>query len=123
MKIKAMLPTLRYFTAGLIVGWLASVQAATPAARKPNIVFVLADDLGYGRLGCYGQRLITTPHLDRLAAEGARFSRFYAGSSVCAPSRSVLMTGLHTGHTRVHGDPSAREQSGANPAEGRSDPG
>lgn len=71
---------------------------------KPNIIFILADDLGYGDLGCYGQKLIQTPALDRLAAEGMRFTQFYAGSTVCAPSRSVLMTGLHMGHTRVRGN-------------------
>jgi arylsulfatase A-like enzyme len=74
------------------------------AGEKPNIVFILADDLGYGELGCYGQRVIQTPRLDRMAAEGMRFRQFYAGSTVCAPSRSVLMTGLHTGHTRVRGN-------------------
>jgi arylsulfatase A-like enzyme len=73
-------------------------------ATRPNIIFVLADDLGYGELGCFGQKMIATPHLDRMAAEGMRFTRFYAGSPVCAPSRSVLMTGLHTGHTRVRGN-------------------
>ncbi|MBA4017055.1 MAG: N-acetylgalactosamine-6-sulfatase [Pirellula sp.] len=72
--------------------------------RRPNIVFILADDLGYGDLGCYGQRIIQTPHLDRMAAEGLRFTQFYAGSTVCAPSRSVLMTGQHVGHTRVRGN-------------------
>src|SRR5690606_4765231 len=61
-------------------------------------------DLGYGELGSYGQKLIATPELDRLAAEGMRFTQFYAGSTVCAPSRSVLMTGQHTGHTRVRGN-------------------
>jgi arylsulfatase A-like enzyme len=74
------------------------------AEHKPNIVFILADDLGYGELGCFGQKLIATPNLDRLAAEGTKFTRFYAGSPVCAPSRSVLLTGLHTGHTRVRGN-------------------
>src|SRR5690606_13049612 len=77
---------------------------AAPKVEKPNIVFILADDLGYGDLGCYGQKEIRTPHLDQMAAEGMRFTRFYAGSTVCAPSRSVLMTGLHTGHTRVRGN-------------------
>src|SRR4028119_1257831 len=67
----------------------------------PNIVFILADDLGYGDLGCYGQKKINTPHLDRMAAEGMRFTQFYAGTSVCAPSRSALMTGQHTGHTPI----------------------
>ena len=69
--------------------------------RKPNIIFILADDLGYGGLGCYGQKQIQTPRLDRMAAEGMRFTQFYAGSTVCAPSRCVLMTGLHTGHCLV----------------------
>ena len=66
---------------------------------KPNIIFILADDLGYSELGCYGQEIIRTPHIDQLAADGMRFSRHYSGSPVCAPSRSVVMTGLHTGHT------------------------
>ncbi len=83
---------------------LSLTLIASAADRKPNIIFILADDLGYGDLGCYGQKLIQTPHLDRMAAEGMRFMQFYAGSTVCAPSRSVLMTGLHTGHTRVRGN-------------------
>jgi uncharacterized sulfatase len=74
------------------------------AERKPNVVFILADDLGYGDLGAYGQKLIRTPSLDRLAAEGLRFTDFYAGSTVCAPSRAVLMTGRHTGHVSVRGN-------------------
>ena len=67
----------------------------------PNFVWILADDLGYGDLGSYGQERIQTPHLDRMAEEGMRFTDAYAGFTVCAPSRSVLMTGQHTGHTRV----------------------
>ena len=66
--------------------------------KRPNIIFVMADDLGYGDLGCYGQKKIKTPCLDRMAAEGTRFTDAYAGSAVCAPTRCVLMTGLHTGH-------------------------
>ncbi len=77
-------------------------QGQDPA--KPNIIFILADDLGYGDLGCYGQDSIETPHIDRLAAEGIQFSQHYAGSTVCAPSRCSLMTGLHTGHTAVRGN-------------------
>src|SRR5512141_639715 len=69
--------------------------------RRPNIIFILADDLGHGHLGCYGQKKIETPHIDRLAKEGLRFTQAYAGCTVCAPSRSVLMTGLHTGHCPV----------------------
>jgi uncharacterized sulfatase len=71
---------------------------------RPNFVVILADDLGYGDLGCYGQRRIKTPHIDRLAAEGMRFTDFYAGCTVCAPSRCVLMTGYHMGHCWVRGN-------------------
>ncbi|HPO10750.1 MAG TPA: sulfatase-like hydrolase/transferase, partial [bacterium] len=67
----------------------------------PNIVFIMADDLGYGDLGCYGQEQILTPNIDRLATEGTRFTQCYSGSTVCAPSRCCLMTGLHNGHGRV----------------------
>jgi arylsulfatase A-like enzyme len=74
------------------------------AQKKPNIVFILADDMGYGDLGCYGQQFIRTPNLDRLAESGIRFTQFYAGTSVCAPSRAALLTGLHTGHTPVRGN-------------------
>lgn len=74
------------------------------AAERPNLIWIMADDLGYGDLGCYGQKVITTPNLDRMAAEGLRFTHYYAGATVCAPSRSVLMTGLHHGHTRVRGN-------------------
>jgi arylsulfatase A-like enzyme len=73
-------------------------------AERPNIVFILADDLGYGELGCYGQKEIRTPNIDRLAAEGLRFTDCYAGSTVCAPSRCALLTGQHTGHCRVRGN-------------------
>ncbi len=69
------------------------------AAERPNIVFIMADDLGYGDLGCYGQKLIATPRIDRRASEGMRFTQAYAGGPVCTSSRSVLMTGMHTGHT------------------------
>ena len=69
--------------------------------RPPNSVLIVADDLGYGGVGCYGQELVKTPRIDALAREGLRFTDFYAGSCMCAPSRSVLMTGQHTGHTRV----------------------
>lgn len=87
----------------LLLAVLTSTAVAIPAqaAEKPNIIFILADDLGYGDLGCYGQEKIQTPNLDRMAKEGVRFTQAYAGSTVCAPSRSVLMTGQHGGHTRV----------------------
>lgn len=74
------------------------------AQQKPNVIFILADDMGYGDLGVYGQQLIETPNIDRLAADGIRFTQFYAGTSVCAPSRASLMTGLHTGHSPIRGN-------------------
>lgn len=72
--------------------------------RRPNIVLILADDLGYGDLSCFGQSTLQTPNLDRMAAEGLRFTQHYAGSTVCAPSRCSLLTGLHTGHSRIRGN-------------------
>lgn len=80
------------------------LAGAVQAAEQPNIIFILADDLGYGDLGCYGQERIKTPHLDQFAAEGLRFTSAYAGSTVCAPSRCTLMTGKHTGHCTVRGN-------------------
>ena len=74
------------------------------AKRKPNIVYILADDLGYAEVGCYGQKKIKTPHIDRLATQGMKFTQHYSGNPVCAPSRCSLMTGLHTGHTQVRGN-------------------
>jgi len=88
--------------------FLALALTGFAQATRPNIIFILADDLGYGELGSYGQKLIQTPHLDRMAAEGMRFTQFYAGSTVCAPSRSVLMTGQHLGFTTVRGNAGAR---------------
>jgi len=82
----------------------AAARRRAAAATKPNIIFILADDLGYGDLGCFGQKMLATPHVDRMAAEGVRFTRHYAGSTVCAPSRCVLLTGLHTGHARIRGN-------------------
>src|ERR671932_813503 len=89
--------------------FLASAAAFTamPAAGradKPNILFILADDLGYGDLGCYGQKLVTTPNIDKLASQGMKFTQAYCGSTVCAPSRCCLMTGYHTGHARIRGN-------------------
>jgi arylsulfatase A-like enzyme len=87
------------FAAVVALGFAPRLTAA-----PPNIVFILADDLGYGDIGCYGQTKIKTPNIDRLAADGIRFTTCYAGSTVCAPSRCALMTGLHTGHCRVRGN-------------------
>ena len=81
-----------------------NASSAESSVSKPNMIFILADDLGYGDLGCFGQKVIQTPRLDQMAAEGMRFTQFYAGNTVCAPSRSVLMTGQHMGHTHVRGN-------------------
>ncbi len=108
-------PALAGLITALALPLLAPVQGAlaspsnaqsTPAGEKrlPNIILIVADDLGYGDLGCYGQTRIRTPNLDRLASEGVRFTQFYAGSTVCAPSRCALMTGLHTGHCWIRGN-------------------
>jgi arylsulfatase A-like enzyme len=80
------------------------VFTTNPTTQQANIIFIMADDLGYGDLGVYGQKIIKTPYLDQMAKEGMVFSQVYAGSPVCAPSRSVLMTGQHTGHTTVRGN-------------------
>lgn len=74
------------------------------AVEKPNIVYILLDDAGYGDLSCYGQKKFQTPNIDRLASEGMKFTQHYSGSTVCAPTRCVLMTGLHTGHSYVRGN-------------------
>lgn len=100
------IPTRREFLKALGLGTatlgLGGFQACAPSeTRPPNVVFILADDLGYGELGCYGQDKIRTPNIDRIAFEGVRFTQHYSGSPVCAPSRCVLLTGLHTGHAYI----------------------
>lgn len=97
--------------AALVAFCVAFFIKTVVAAEKPNIIFILADDLGYGDLGCYGQEIIKTPNLDRMAAEGLKFRNFYAGCTVCASSRSVLMTGQHMGHTFVRGNGNGAEQA------------
>ena len=102
----------RYFSAwwrATFLGGMFAIMIALPtgvstAKDKPNIIFVMVDDLGYGDLGSYGQKRIKTPVLDQMAKEGMRFTDFYAGSTVCAPSRCVLMTGYHTGHCFIRGN-------------------
>ena len=79
-------------------------EMSTAQDSRPNVIYIMADDAGIGDFGCYGGKIIQTPHVDRLAREGLRFTQHYSGSTVCAPSRSVLMTGQHTGHTRVRGN-------------------
>lgn len=99
-----MKPSRRNFIKGIGLGAVASGFARVVQARsvtnKPNFIFILADDLGYGDLGCYGQKLIQTPMIDKLSTKSMTFSHFYSGYTVCLPSRGALMTGLHTGHGR-----------------------
>jgi len=87
--------------AAVLIGLAAPVWAAD---APPNIVYILADDLGYGDLNCYGQTKFATPNIDRLARDGMKFTQHYSGSTVCAPTRSSLMTGQHTGHTPIRGN-------------------
>ena len=89
---------------GCVSGSHETSSANKSGAKGPNIIYILADDLGYGDLGCFGQKDIRTPNLDRMAHEGMRFTQHYSGSTVCAPSRSCLMTGQHTGHTPIRGN-------------------
>lgn len=88
----------------LLLCLLLGASPLVSAADKPNLIYIMADDLGYGDLGCYGQQRIKTPCLDRMAAEGLRFTDHYAGNTVCAPSRCSLMTGVHSGHAYVRGN-------------------
>jgi arylsulfatase A-like enzyme len=93
------------FLTRIICALLAFVSGRLVAAdARPNVIFILADDLGYGDLGCYGQKLIRTPHIDQLAKEGTRFTQVYGGATVCAPSRCALMTGKHGGHAPIRGN-------------------
>ena len=85
-------------------GLLASAAVQAQESQKPNIIYIMCDDLGYADVGCYGQQYISTPNLDRMAAQGMRFTQAYAGSPVSAPSRACFMTGQHTGHTKVRGN-------------------
>ena len=87
-----------------VVVFLAAADVAADSPRRPNFIFVLSDDVAQGDLGCYGQQFINTPHLDRMAREGTRYLQAYCGTSVCAPSRSSFMTGLHSGHCPVRGN-------------------
>ncbi|MEM7014020.1 MAG: arylsulfatase [Verrucomicrobiota bacterium] len=88
----------------LIFTFFALAAAGAVSAEKPNIIYILADDLGINDFGCYGQKIMKTPRIDQMAAEGMQFFNHYSGSTVCAPTRSCLMTGQHTGKTRVRGN-------------------
>jgi arylsulfatase A-like enzyme len=100
----------RDFIKGIAAGALALAcprvsRSAASAGRKPNIIFIIVDDMGYANLGCFGSKTILTPNIDRMCAEGIKFTDCYSGDTVCAPARSTLMTGLHKGHTPVRSNP------------------
>jgi arylsulfatase A-like enzyme len=95
---------MRYFLTIVVLSFFAGELSAQKNTSKPNVIFIIADDLGYADIGCYGQQKIETPNIDRLAKGGMKFTQFYAGTAVCAPSRSSLLTGLHTGHTPIRGN-------------------
>ena len=101
---------MRFLVFALLVALQPAVliEAREPV-RKPNIILIVADDLGYGEVGCYGQEQIATPTIDRLAAEGVRFTHFYAGNAVCAPSRCCLLTGRHPGHAAIRNNGQATD--------------
>ena len=90
------------------VAYIAAFVSLCPAIEKPNVVFILADDLGYGEVGCFGQKKIPTPNIDRLAAEGMKLTQHYSGAPTCAPSRCVLMSGKHLGHADIRGNRQAK---------------
>lgn len=103
--LNMLMNTLKCFSSwGSLLLSAVPVWAQQKVQNQPNILIVLCDDMGYGDLGCYGQPYIQTPHIDRMASEGMRFTQAYAGSPVSAPSRATLMTGQHTGHTHVRGN-------------------
>lgn len=97
--------------AGAMVFFPSIALAGKNKPKTPNIIYIMADDLGYGDLGCYGQPYVETPNIDRMATEGMRFTQAYAGSPVSAPSRAALMTGQHTGHTLIRGNKGYARQS------------
>lgn len=105
-------PSLLLATATFFSGCIAPPAPNHQPPTKPNVVFIMADDLGWGELGCYGQQKIRTPHIDTLASAGMRFTQSYSGAPVCAPSRNVLMTGKHLGHVTIRGNLPAKDEKG-----------
>ena len=92
---------LHFFMLFFLSSYAAKAQGLK---QSPNIIFILADDLGYGDIGCYSQQKINTPNIDALAGSGMKFTQYYSGSTVCAPARATFMTGMHTGHTAIRGN-------------------
>ncbi len=115
MNRRDFMRTVGFGAAGMALSGCASAAQRTGSGakgRKPNIVYIIADDLGYAEVGCYGQKKIKTPNIDKLATEGMKFTQHYSGNPVCAPSRCVLMTGKHSGHSQVRGNKQVGGQEG-----------
>src|SRR6266446_3344865 len=108
---RPLLPSLRLLLAVVSVVGVVHDAACTAETQRPNIVFLLCDDLGYGDVGCFGQKKIRTPNIDRLAAGGMRLTVHYSGNAVCAPSRCTLMTGKHPGHAFIRSNRQYRPDS------------
>jgi len=104
MKKNPLLPVLVIVAAAMLSSCRGEGKKGSTVKEKPNIVFIMADDLGYGELGCYGQEKIETPHIDKLAERGMKFTNFYSGAPVCAPARCMLLTGRHPGHAQIRGN-------------------
>lgn len=96
----------------IALSFFSCKEKVEPSTKKtlPNIIYILADDLGYGDLSCYGQKKLKTPNIDKLASQGMLFTQHYSGNTVCAPSRSTLLTGMHTGHTPIRGNKEVRPE-------------
>lgn len=110
-----MYPTMQSVLRLFVLAVVATVTTAAEANTQPNVVYILADDLGYGDLSCYGQTKFDTPNIDRLASEGLKFTDHYSGNTVCSPSRAVLMTGLHSGHCYLRGNTSGERGAQLDP--------
>jgi arylsulfatase A len=108
--MRSALPPLLVTVALCVVAPAQDATAPEASTPRPNVVYILADDLGYGELGCYGQEKIRTPHIDALAGEGMRFTQHYSGAPVCAPSRCVLLTGRHSAHAEIRGNKPKRPE-------------
>jgi arylsulfatase A len=112
VKRRDFLKAAGFGVAALALSCRTNTMQTAQHKKKPNIVYIMADDLGYAELGCYGQKKIKTPNIDKLAAEGMRFTQHYSGNPVCAPSRCALMTGLHTGHAQIRANKEVGGEAG-----------
>ena len=102
--MKARLCFLKLLLMAYMSGVIGQPSSISSKKSSPNVIYIYADDLGYGEIGCYGQKKIKTPNLDRMAKEGIRFTNHYTSAPVCAPARCMLLTGNNAGHTYIHGN-------------------